>query len=180
MTSIGSYAFKDCSGLTSITIPNSVTSIGSSAFKDCSGLTSVTIGSGIKSIGYSAFANCAELADVYCYAESVPTTKSDTFKGVNIGNVTLHVPSSSVNLYKETAPWSDFKEVVGIVDIIPGDANGDGQITAQDASLILQKVAGKITLSANQISVADVNDDGQITAQDASLILQKVAGKIDW
>jgi DUF4097 and DUF4098 domain-containing protein YvlB len=85
-----------------------------------------------------------------------------------------------VNLYKETAPWSDFKEVVGIVDIIPGDANGDGQITAQDASLILQKVAGKITLSANQISVADVNDDGQITAQDASLILQKVAGKIDW
>ena len=39
---IGS-AFRDCSGLTSVTIPNSVTSIGSDAFQYCSGLTSVTI-----------------------------------------------------------------------------------------------------------------------------------------
>ena len=38
MTSIGSYAFDGCSGLTSITIPNSVTSIGKGAFRGCSGL----------------------------------------------------------------------------------------------------------------------------------------------
>ena len=60
-----------------------------------------------------------------------------------------------------------------------GDVNGDGEITAQDASLVLQNVAGKIELSAGQIGAADVNGDGNITAQDASLILQKVAGKID-
>ena len=45
------YAFSGCSGLTSLTIPSSVTEIGSYAFEDCSGLTSLTIPSSVTSIG---------------------------------------------------------------------------------------------------------------------------------
>ena len=48
-------AFARCSGLTSVTIPNSVTSLGNSAFCNCSGLTSVTIPNSVKSIGDLAF-----------------------------------------------------------------------------------------------------------------------------
>ena len=58
VTSIGNYAFYECSGLTSVTIPNSVTSIGSSAFDFCSGLTSVTIPNSVTSIGSYAFYGC--------------------------------------------------------------------------------------------------------------------------
>lgn len=63
-----------------------------------------------------------------------------------------------------------------------GDANGDGAITSQDASLVLQLVAKKILPTAEGVKydAADVNGDGVVTAQDASLILQYVAKKISW
>ena len=64
VTSIGSYAFEYCSGLTSVTIPNSVTSIGSYAFEYCSGLTSVTIPNSVTSIGDYAFRECSSLTSV--------------------------------------------------------------------------------------------------------------------
>ena len=64
VTSIGSWAFEDCSGLTSVTIPNSVKSIGESAFYYCSSLTSVTIPNSVTSIGNFAFYYCKGLTSV--------------------------------------------------------------------------------------------------------------------
>ena len=57
-------AFEKCGGLTSVTIPNSVTSIGDYAFSGCSSLTSVTIGNSVTSIGYYAFSGCSGLASI--------------------------------------------------------------------------------------------------------------------
>ena len=64
VTSIGNYAFYNCSGLTSVTIPSSVTTIGWSAFSGCSGLTSVTIPNSVTSIGSDAFSLCSGLTSV--------------------------------------------------------------------------------------------------------------------
>ncbi len=61
---IGGHAFRGCTGLTSITIPNSVTSIGEQAFLNCSSLTSVTIPNSVTRIGYYAFGGCTCLTSV--------------------------------------------------------------------------------------------------------------------
>ena len=77
--SIGDYAFKDCSSLTSITIPNGVTSIGRSAFSDCSSLASITIPNGVTSIGSNAFRGCKSITSI-TLPDSVTSIGEDAFR----------------------------------------------------------------------------------------------------
>ena len=61
---IGDYAFKGCSGLTSLTLPATITTIGKYAFEDCTGLTSLNLPAGITSIGRCAFGGCSGLTSL--------------------------------------------------------------------------------------------------------------------
>ena len=65
-------------------------------------------------MGTVVFAKCSEITDVFCYAVSVPNTYGDTFRDSYIEYATLYVPDASIDLYKKTAPWSEFKEIVGL------------------------------------------------------------------
>ena len=73
MTNIGPSAFYGCGGLTSVTIPNSVTDIGDRAFYYCGGLTSVTIPNSVTNIGTAAFQDCSGLTSV-----TIPNSVTDT------------------------------------------------------------------------------------------------------
>ena len=64
VTAINAYAFRGCSGLTSVTIPSSVTSLGRNSFENCSGLTSVAIPNSVISFGWSVFSGCSGLTSV--------------------------------------------------------------------------------------------------------------------
>ena len=64
VTSIGDWAFSECSGLTSITIPDSVTSIGESAFLGCTNLTSITIPDSVTVIDAQALCGCSGLTTI--------------------------------------------------------------------------------------------------------------------
>ena len=112
VTSIGQYAFYNCSGLKSITIPDGVTSIGEDAFNGCSGLTSVTIGKSVTSIGQQAFYGCSSLDMITCKAATVPKIYNNTFSGVD-KTIPVCVPTASVALYKATNYWREFAKIRG-------------------------------------------------------------------
>ena len=112
VTSIGNYAFASCEGLTSVTIPNSVTSIEWDAFKGCSGLTSVTIPNSVTSIGHNAF-DGADIPTVISLIENPfkilgKNLERRTFSQNTFNNATLYVPIGTIDKYKATIGWKDF------------------------------------------------------------------------
>lgn len=126
VTSIGSHAFQGCSGLTSVIIGDGAKVIKSRAFEDCNNMKSLAIGKSVTSIEDQAFSQCKVLEDVFCYAESVPKLKFRVFNGVDLENVTLHVPVASVEIYKQS--WNQFKEVVPLT----GQETSVGSIKMDD------------------------------------------------
>ena len=92
VTSIGGYAFSDCSSLTSINIPNSVTSIGRAAFSGCSSLTSINIPNYVTSIEGFAFNDCSSLTSINI-PSSVTSIEECAFQ--NCSSLTsINIPSS--------------------------------------------------------------------------------------
>ena len=98
VTSIGDWAFGYCSELTSLTLPSGVTSIGNYVFFGCSGLTSLTLPSSVTSIGDYAFQDCSGLTSL-TLPSGVTSIGNDAFYGCS-GLTSLTIPSGVTSIGK--------------------------------------------------------------------------------
>ena len=119
--SIGNW-FDHSDSITDVILGDHVESIGENAFNGCKNITNLTLGKSIKDISSRAFGHIDKLTDVHCHAENVPNTDRTAFENSYIDYVTLHVPKASIEEYKKTAPWKNFKEIVacyetGIINV---------------------------------------------------------------
>ena len=147
VTSIGNFAFEGCTGLTSITIPESVTSIGDFAFDVCTGLTSITIPESVTSIGDYAFAGCTNIKTIYCRSQEPPVCGNSALYGIDTWDCTLFVPEGAEALYKAADQWKDFffiEEITGI-DTLKADDGKDITYDIYDMSGRMMRKAATTT-----------------------------------
>ena len=96
ITSIGWEAFSGCSGLTSLSLPSGITSMGDEAFSGCSGLTSLSLPSGLTSIGYNAFSGCSGLTSL-SLPSGLTSIDFNAFSGCS-GLTSLSLPSGLTSI----------------------------------------------------------------------------------
>ena len=96
LNSIGYYAFTGCSSLTSITLPDSISAIGQGAFGGCSSLTSITLPDSLTEIGVVVFRGCSSLTSI-TLPDSLNSIGEATFRGCSsLTSITL--PDSIVTI----------------------------------------------------------------------------------
>ena len=166
VTHIGNNTFND-SGVTSVTIPASVTSIGIYSFQNCSHLTSVTIPASKMTIDNYAFYDCASLTSVTVYATEVPRLKEHVFDD-NASGRKIYVFSDLEGAYKSAENWSTYASAIEpIPDLAVNDAGGTlGKWTTYYNGLADVQVADGTTIykatydkSANNVTLTPVSSN---------------------
>lgn len=164
------------SAIEKVVFPKSFKKISDRAFAGCSSLKEVVINSDVE-LGRYAFLNCTALENLYCYAENI--NFDDAFKNFNAENLTIHgYPGSTAEAFatSNNVKFVPLDKPVEYIDVMLGDADGNGRISIIDATLIQKHIAklGEIASQEAQLA-ADVNGDKRISVLDATFIQKHLA-----
>ena len=169
VTSLGVECFSGCSGLTSITIPSSVTSLGGYCFSDCSSLTSIAIPSSVTFLGKSCFSDCSGLETVY-FKGKVPERMWNG-RGIPTACI-IKVPTEYLQDYKH-AFGKDYKYIYAWN---PNESGDDDKPVTQCATPSVSYEAGELkfacetagakyhyTISDNDMATDALSEDGKVS-----------------
>ena len=148
VTRIGNLAFKDCTKITSIAMPDSVVYIGRSAFYNCTSLKSITIPDGVKEIGYAAFSECAGLVSV-----KIPdnVTKIGDSAFINCANLTK-IDVTAGNKYYSSANGVLFDKNKSEIICYPAGIKNVGYSIPDGVTVIRDRAFNKC-ISLNSITI---------------------------
>ena len=144
VTTIGDHSFAYCHRLGSVTISGSVTHIGEYAFVGCSGLTSVTISGSVTSIGWGAFRECTGLTGIVIPG-NVTSIDGEVFAGCS-GLTSVTIPGSVTSI-----GWGAFRECTGLTGVvIPGSVTSiDEEVFAGCSGLTSVMIPDTVTSIGN-------------------------------
>ena len=201
ITSLGRSTFWECTSLVECEIPGTVpellnvfvkctslkrvkmgskdstpglTMIGNCGISQCNRLEYLELGANIDSLQNLAINDLDSLKVLICWATVPPKTNSywhafdpypQNFKAV------LYVPKASLEAYRTTGDWQNFKTIVPIEDV--GDINGDGTISIGDVTALVDMLlSGEI----DRAPYCDINLDGSVTIADVTTLIDLLLG----
>ena len=112
VTSIGFQAFKGCTGLTVVTLPEGVEMLMNECFAGCTSLRHITLPSTIYSIYNNAFIGCTNLDWITCLSKTPRSCNTNNFDANTYAHTRLYVPQGSLSSYQSTSAWSQFANIV--------------------------------------------------------------------
>ena len=154
-------------------IPDGVTSIGDYVFYGMRQLEAVDIPRSVTSIGSYAFRGCTNLKTVFCFADSLPSTGTETFAYIGTSyrsspfDATLYVHQSVRDLYANTVPWSYFNSIKGVIDSAPTKC-ATPTISYEDGKLKFDSATKGVTFVSEIWPIDEKGNIGNGTPEDYS------------
>lgn len=146
-----------------------LTLIGNCGINECPQVEYLELGANVNSLVMGAINDMENLKVFICWAPNPPETDEywHSFHPYpQYLSTALYVPKSSLEAYRTTGDWKNFKNIYAIEDV--GDVNGDGKISIGDvAALINLLLTGEIDRAA----YCDVNLDGSVTITDVTALI---------